>query len=318
MRCATAERNSVAVRADPDVGGLLDDIRRCVLAGQGAEGMRLLQAELRHLRLSFAPESWAQIVARCQAHPLRKLVHEDPFTARAFDKPRGYPGDAVMLDYVYSPERLGPTPEMSRSGALVWAGIVGSQTSQAVRARRHLIARMIDRTAMRIPNSRILCLAAGHLREAELSQALQSGRVGELLAVDQDPLSLAVIARDYAALPVRTMPGNVSQLATDTLPLGDFDLVYAAGLFDYFHDARATAVLRQMLAFTRPGGEVLIANLLPAHDAIGYMEAYMDWKVVPRTAADLHRLASEVTPLVGDVWVEPEHETIGYLRIRRP
>lgn len=223
-----------------------------------------------------------------------------------------------MLDYVYSCDRFSPEPDMSRSGASVWAGIVGSQTSQAVRTRRHRLAFAIDRTAMRIRNSRILCLAAGHLREAELSHALQSARVEELVAVDQDPLSLAVIEHDYSALPVSTMPGNVKQLAAGDLALGDFDLVYAAGLFDYLHDATATALLRKMLTFTRTGGEVLIANILPGHDAVGYMEAYMDWKLVHRTAVDLRRLLSALDPsLVGDACIGQEGTIIGYLTVRR-
>src|ERR1700739_1428470 len=42
----------------------------------------------------------------CQAHSLHKRMLEDPFTRRAFEKPRGYVGDAVMLDYIYRPQDL--------------------------------------------------------------------------------------------------------------------------------------------------------------------------------------------------------------------
>ena len=37
----------------------------------------------------------------CLNHPIRDLLHQDPFTYRAFAKPRGYAGDAVMMDYIY-------------------------------------------------------------------------------------------------------------------------------------------------------------------------------------------------------------------------
>src|SRR5262249_38418269 len=30
-----------------------------------------------------------------------QVLHQDPFTYRAFSKPRGYAGDAVMMDYIY-------------------------------------------------------------------------------------------------------------------------------------------------------------------------------------------------------------------------
>src|SRR3954468_18697149 len=39
----------------------------------------------------------------CKSHPMAKFVLEDPYSRRAHDKPRGYAGDAVMLDYIYRP-----------------------------------------------------------------------------------------------------------------------------------------------------------------------------------------------------------------------
>jgi hypothetical protein len=43
----------------------------------------------------------------CQGHPLHKIALEAPFTERAFSKPRGYAGDAVMLDYIYRSRTMG-------------------------------------------------------------------------------------------------------------------------------------------------------------------------------------------------------------------
>jgi hypothetical protein len=277
-----------------------------------------LIAELRTVRLSVDRPTWRAIVDACRAHPVCALLHEDPFTARAFQKPRGYPGDAVMLDYVYSPDRLTPRPTMSRAGAAVWAATVGSRTGQAVRRRRRHLAARIDRVAMRVRRSRILCLAAGHLREAELSLALQAGRVEELVAVDQDPLSIAVIDRDCSALPVRTLCAEVERVAQGDAALGDFDLVYAAGLFDYLGEVSATALLRGMLALTRPGGEVLVANVLPRHDDIGYMEAYADWPLLDRTCDELRGMANGLDAAhVADAWTREDHRTFGYLTVRR-
>jgi len=39
----------------------------------------------------------AQEVKTCVEHPIRELIHEDPFTRRAFEKPRGYDGDTELL-----------------------------------------------------------------------------------------------------------------------------------------------------------------------------------------------------------------------------
>ena len=37
----------------------------------------------------------------CRGHLLQELVQQDAFTARAASKPRGYAGDAVMMDFIY-------------------------------------------------------------------------------------------------------------------------------------------------------------------------------------------------------------------------
>ena len=47
------------------------------------------------------PEGWPEYARLCLSYPLRGLVHQDPFTYRALSKPRGYAGDAVMMDYIY-------------------------------------------------------------------------------------------------------------------------------------------------------------------------------------------------------------------------
>src|SRR5215475_11877146 len=39
----------------------------------------------------------------CKSHPFAELVLQDPYSRRAREKPRGYAGDAVMLDYIYRP-----------------------------------------------------------------------------------------------------------------------------------------------------------------------------------------------------------------------
>jgi hypothetical protein len=57
------------------------------------------------------PETWAPYAHACLDHPVRNLLHQDPFTYRAFSRPRGYAGDAVMMDYIYG---LGEATEAAR------------------------------------------------------------------------------------------------------------------------------------------------------------------------------------------------------------
>ena len=70
-------------------------------------------------------------------------------------------------------------------------------SAKAVRYRRRLLAGLIDRVAKR-GSAGVLAIAAGHLREVELSSAVQSGALREFVALDQDENSLALVDRDYA------------------------------------------------------------------------------------------------------------------------
>src|SRR6476660_5776461 len=58
------------------------------------------------------PDSWRQYADTCLNHPIRDLLYQDPFTHRAFAKPRGYAGDAVMMHYIYG---LGDAGEAART-----------------------------------------------------------------------------------------------------------------------------------------------------------------------------------------------------------
>jgi SAM-dependent methyltransferase len=225
----------------------------------------------------------------------------------------------VLLDYIYSPDRPGTKPGMSPLGALVWEQTVESAPCEAARRRRRHLALTIDQAAERKSGARVLSVAAGHLREAELSVALRLDCLEELVALDQDTFSLTVIASDYAALAVTPVHGTAQQLVRGDLGLGDFDLVYAAGILDYLRDSAAIALLRRLVDITRPGGEVLIANVLPSNAAVGYMEAFMGWTIVYRTLDELWELANMIDPTVIDqVSIRRDtSSTIGYLSLRR-
>jgi hypothetical protein len=238
------------------------------------------------------PETWPAYARGCLNHPVSELLHQDPFTYRAFSKPRGYAGDAVMMDYIYG---LGDAEPAARQATPLGRAIfeyMGTRPSAlGVRYRRQLIANLIDRVAGNGGTS-VLALAAGHLREVASSRAVREGRIREYVAFDQDEASLAVVAHDYAHLGVRTIPGSVRQILSGKVNPGQFDFVYAAGLFDYLNAPVATALTRLMFDMTRPGGLMLIPNFLPGVKDRGYMESFMDWHLIYRDHADMQALAS--------------------------
>ncbi len=62
-----------------------------------------LRAGLRRARAAApSPDAWrADVDRHVRPHPILGVSHESPFVHRCFTKPRGYAGDAVMLDFIY-------------------------------------------------------------------------------------------------------------------------------------------------------------------------------------------------------------------------
>ena len=57
---------------------------------------------LDRLRQTMEPDEWLAFASRVRSEgTLSELLYQDPLTRRAFEKPRGYAGDAVMMDYIY-------------------------------------------------------------------------------------------------------------------------------------------------------------------------------------------------------------------------
>jgi extracellular factor (EF) 3-hydroxypalmitic acid methyl ester biosynthesis protein len=140
----------------------------------------------------------------------------------------------------------------------------------------------------------VLAIAAGHLREAALSAAVKRRKLGRLVALDADAASLHEVQRAYGRLGVEICHANFRQLLAQKLDLGQFDVVYSTGLFDYLQQPTAQRLAWLMFQMLRPGGRLVVANFLPGIDDLGYMESYMDWVLIYRTRLEMMDISAEI------------------------
>jgi SAM-dependent methyltransferase len=115
---------------------------------------------------------------------------------------------------------------------------------------------------------------------------------------------LEVIRASHRDL-VNVHEANVFRFLRAAAARGDtFDLIYTLGLTDYL-DTRAMQLLhRLMLACLAPGGRILLANFLPSHLAVGWMDAVMDWHLIYRDDDELMGYADEIS-LSARTWRDP-------------
>ena len=166
--------------------------------------------ELDRVRLDVGPAEWTRLIADVVApHPILAQLHEEPFTRRAFEKPRGYAGDAVLLDLCYRHRPYDVT--LTRLGAVLHAWIDRRPAALSVLERRTILAREIDAVAARREGARVLSIACGHLREAQASDAVRAKAISEFIALDQDAESLAVVEREQREFNVRVNRASVGR-----------------------------------------------------------------------------------------------------------
>jgi hypothetical protein len=279
------------------------------------EVMGQLCRSLNDIRERVSKEEWKFVQSRCLSHPLRELLHQDPFTSRAFDKPRGYAGDAVMMDYIYS--GVAP-PGTSDMGAKVFSATTRLPGPLSVIQRRNYIAQLIDDIARQNTHPRILSVACGHLIEAGCSQAVQSGAVEAFYALDQDPQSLAKVEADKPeGARIITVNASVKSIMEGRISYANLNLIYALGLYDYLSEEAAKKLTESLFEMLAPNGKLVLLNFTPDNHGRGYMEAFMDWFLIYRDEYQLRSCSSAIDRhRIADIRAFRDcHRNIAYLEI---
>lgn len=195
--------------------------------------------------------------------------------------------------------------------------------TRASAATRLVVDALAEATAP-IRVASLACGAAGPV--AQLVRTLQGvGKpVTEMLLLDRDPMALAagrtVAANETQGVPV--IPQLVDLRRVDLRrELGDdgADVIDILGLFEYFPDDMAVALLKAVRAALSPQGVCVVGNMLPTRRQNVFFRDVLQWPgVVPRSLPSLVDLleaagwrASEVTALV------PTPHVYGVFALRR-
>jgi extracellular factor (EF) 3-hydroxypalmitic acid methyl ester biosynthesis protein len=276
---------------------LLDHVHRRLIdeTDDVASAMTDLMSGLWWLKSSLTPDAWQSVAKQCVAHPVAEVIHEDPFSSRSFRKPRGYAGDAVLIDYIYTRScRTSDDETVSEMGEKVFEFNRDTPACGAVRARRDLVAAMIDEICTLVDHPQVLSVACGHLREATLCRSVTGGQTGRFIALDQDRQSLDVVEQELLHHGVLPVCNSIRSLFRGEVADERFDFIYSTGLYDYLDDRVATKLTGRLFEMLNPGGRLLVANFLPAIWGAGYMESFMDWKLIYRTAGEMEALCANI------------------------
>jgi len=247
-----------------------------------------LASSLAQHRTAMPADVWKASCATLGDHPAVSQLLEDPYSRDARLKPAGYAGDARTLDYVYLRDP-GPQP-ITPIGRALFDVSTSVPIAAAVRNRCAALADDITRRARHRTIS-VASIACGHARELHQIPDDVRGRV-HFWGIDQDAKSVDHCRSRFDPGQAAFEVGSVRDVLAGRVRIPQSDVVYASGLFDYLDQRSGAVLLKRMFASVTAGGSLVIPNLTPHNEEVGYMEAVMDWWMCYRNETDMCELAA--------------------------
>lgn len=270
-----------------------------------AQRFRLLFRDIEASSSAMSEPTLAEL-GELVARRLYPWVAASGLGERALHKPSGYAGDFQTIQIVYADVPLGSC----WAGRFIDARILESPAACAVKNRRGLLAAKIEETTAAAAaagrRAQVASLGAGPAEElfdvwrrlaasgVEVAEAL--GRMPLCTLVDMDFGALDHVCKRAAAegcaAAVRPMPANIARAALGRIDaaLVDQDLVYSAGLIDYFQDDLLVRLLDWIHAGLRPGGRTILGNFHPGNPTRRLMETVLEWELIHRDEEDMRRI----------------------------
>ncbi|MFB6317024.1 class I SAM-dependent methyltransferase [Saccharicrinis sp. FJH54] len=202
-------------------------------------------------------------------------------------KPQGYAGDYLMIDKIY-------TYHQSEIGKYqVWDKYFHAQSApKAVRNRKkYFKSKLKHKLSTTSDKIELLNVASGPARDIlELYQEIDNPKQlsTTCVEIDENAIKYASNLVNGYCQNIEFVKANVLRYRTEK----KFDVVWSAGLFDYFNEKAFIMVLSRFKDFVKPGGEIIIGNFNernnPSRD---YMEIFGEWFLHHRTEEELVTLA---------------------------
>lgn len=238
-----------------------------------------------------------------------------PETLQGFvlTKPHGYAGDYEIIDKFYtlhtSPdERLAKWDDYLHRFPAV----------KAVRNRKAYIKNLLkEKLSKAAPGAAfdMLNLASGPARDlAEFFNENPGADLSvECIDLDQNAINYAAKLLGPHAYKVRFHNKNILRFNAQK----QYDLVWSAGLFDYFNDDIFKRLIARFLKNVKPGGELVVGNFCSSNPDMAYMEL-LDWVLHHRNAGELVALAMQCGVPRENISVGQEEEGVNlFVHIRK-
>ena len=269
---------------NPSLKALVDYIQLLYDCGGPTEKeYEPLNDALNFYRVKVSKEAWKE--ASKQVASIYGEDFIDSIPGHAYLKPYGYAGDFEVIDKMYL-KTTSAKPKLTN-----WDLFYHQHAAAAaVRNRKTFFKSVL---AARQKQTEGLCevldVASGPCRD--LLEFMEENKAKDVHfdCVEADIKAILHATKINAKhLPNITFYNqNIFRFRTEK----KYDVIWSAGLFDYFDDKTFTKLVSRLIKNVKPGGELIIGNFAVGNPTEGYMELFLDWYLHHRSPEQLMDLA---------------------------
>lgn len=242
---------------------------------------------------------------------IKDSLNENTLIGHGFVKPFGYPGDFTIIHNIY---KLHINPDARYS---YWDQFFQDQAgAHAVRNRKdYFLKRCAEVEEQEGEVKRVLILGSGPATDVNEYLLKNPGSKIKFDLIDFDQNAI-----DFARNQNKDFDDSIEYYKINVLrfkPYQWYDLIWSAGLFDYFKDKHFVYMISKYYKYLVSGGEFIIGNFSHSNPTRRLMEVLSDWYLVHRSKYDLLRMALEAKATEEQVEVEMEELGVNlFLRIK--
>jgi extracellular factor (EF) 3-hydroxypalmitic acid methyl ester biosynthesis protein len=226
-------------------------------------------------------------------------------------KPYGYAGDFMLIEKIYQ-YVVNPDPRYKN-----WDIFFHNQpAAKAVRNRKKFFIRTLTSLVGEKKNARVLILGSGPATDVFefLSASGRKDITFDLVDLDQNAI-------DYSMKKNEIFKDQITFNRVNALrytPFKFYDLIWTAGLFDYFKDKHFAYLIRKYYNNLSEDGRLIIGNFNTKNPTKNMMEKVIEWVLILRSESDLFRIAADAG--VDKEFVSVDSEPLGinlFMTIRK-
>ena len=244
--------------------------------------------------------------ARRALHP---YILCSPFVHRAYTKPLGYAGDYEIVNMMLQESK---TQTLDVYARVIDSFHINSSAPEAHRNRINMIYEHLTSEAKRVIEDEerffnvlnVGCGPAVEIQKFIATMPLSTQAAFDLMDFNEATIDFLEhrinnLIRESGNKPyIKFIHKSIDILLKEAnrnigRTSGKYDLVYCAGLFDYFSDQICRRLTALFFSWIRPGGSVIVTNVDPGNPNRFQMEHLLEWNLEYRNEQDMKKLVPD-------------------------